>query len=60
VTEPNTGLNTLAAQDPRGAQGRPLRRQRPEGLDLHRAGGDKILLLARTTPLEDVQAARRA
>ena len=27
-----------AAQDPRGAQGRQIRRQRPEGLDLHRPG----------------------
>ena len=27
-----------AAQDPRGARRRPLCRQRPEGLDLHRAG----------------------
>ncbi len=27
-----------AAQNPRGAEGRQIRRQRPEGLDLHRAG----------------------
>ena len=38
VTEPNTGLNTLKLKTTRGAPRRPLRRQRPEDLDLDRAG----------------------
>jgi hypothetical protein len=43
------------AQDPRGAQGRQICRQRPEGLDFHAQVANKILLLARTTPLEEVK-----
>ena len=38
VTEPNTGLNTTQLKTRAVAQERPLRRQRPEGLDLDRAG----------------------
>ncbi len=40
-------------QDPRGAQGRPLHRQRSEDLDLTAQQADKIVLLARTTPIEE-------
>ena len=36
VTEPTTGSDTIAAQHHRRARRRPLRRQRPEGVDLAR------------------------
>ena len=36
VTEPTTGTDTTKIKTDRGAQGRPLRRQRAEGLDLAR------------------------
>ena len=38
VTEPDAGLDTPRPHDPRGARRRPLRRHRPQDLDLDRAG----------------------
>ena len=34
VTEPTTGTDTTKLKTDGGAEGRPLRRQRPEGVDL--------------------------
>ncbi len=60
VTEPTTGSDTTQLQDAGRARGRqPLRRQRPEGLDLAGAAFDLMLLLARTTPVDQVKKTYR-
>jgi acyl-CoA dehydrogenase len=42
-------------QDHGGEEGRPLCRQRPEGVDLRIQHSDLMILLARTTPLAEVK-----
>jgi len=55
VTEPNTGLNTTELKNPRGTARRRLPGKRREDLDLTAQVANKMLLLARTTPLEQVK-----
>ena len=47
-------LGDDAHPDARRPQGRPLRRERPEDLHLARAQSDLMLLLARTTPYDEL------
>jgi acyl-CoA dehydrogenase len=54
VTEPTTGTDTTKIKTTRREKGRPLRGQRPEGLDLAHPALDLMILLARTTPLAEV------
>ena len=54
VTEPNVGLDTTRLKDPRPARRQRLCRPRGKGLDLDRQVADKMLILTRTSELEEV------
>ncbi len=56
VTEPTAGSDTTSIQTTAERVGGRLRRARPEGVDVSRAlHSDLMLLLARTTPLDEVE-----